>query len=143
MHDNRNHQNYQIKNNDSCIWWHRGGRHWWIGPCENAGTDSGYAYLQEDLDCIPHGEARGTWRNALTDEAFQGFDVTEAIEVVAFEYEGNKVAAEAYVNAQYLSENTATAPVNAIQTKHTIYRQKCTVQQQLIYRRLGYPQLCH
>ncbi len=36
---------------DKCIWWHRQYRHWWIGPCENVGTNSGFAYIQPDLRC--------------------------------------------------------------------------------------------
>ncbi len=34
-----------------CIWWHQPSRHWWIGPCENVGTDSGYAYIDDDVKC--------------------------------------------------------------------------------------------
>jgi hypothetical protein len=31
--------------NDKCVWWHQQYRHWWVGPCENVGTNSGFAYL--------------------------------------------------------------------------------------------------
>ncbi len=38
-------------NGDKCIWWYREYRHWWIGPCENVGTNSGYAYIYPDVRC--------------------------------------------------------------------------------------------
>ena len=31
--------------------WHREGRHWWIGPCENVGSDDGFAYQEDDQKC--------------------------------------------------------------------------------------------
>ena len=34
-----------------CVWWHREFRHWWIGDCQNVGTNSGYAYIDSDERC--------------------------------------------------------------------------------------------
>jgi hypothetical protein len=35
-------------------------RHWWVGPCENLGTNSGYAYMEIGFDCPKNS---GTWMN--------------------------------------------------------------------------------
>ena len=51
---------YLRKNGDKCIWWNKAHRRWWLGQCENVGTSSGNAYLQEDFNC-PHGY-QSTWR---------------------------------------------------------------------------------
>ena len=51
---------------DKCIWWHYPKRNWWIGPCEKVGTNSGFAYLEEDLECPFHQPS--TWRNCGTGE---------------------------------------------------------------------------
>ena len=65
---------YMNENNDTCIWWNKPTRHWWRGPCENVGTSSGNAYLQEDNTCPDASES--TWINSDTDEvedlSFQG-----------------------------------------------------------------------
>jgi hypothetical protein len=38
-------------NGDKCIWWKRQYRRWWIGPCKKVGTNSGYAYIKQDVRC--------------------------------------------------------------------------------------------
>jgi hypothetical protein len=68
---------YKEDKSDSCIWWHKFYRHWWIGTCENVGTNSGYAYLQEDGSCpsIPYPN-NATWRSGGTDEIIDGLKVS-------------------------------------------------------------------
>jgi hypothetical protein len=51
---------------ENCIWWYRAERHWWIGSCENVGTNYGYAYLEDDDDCP--GNSEGIWRSGTTNE---------------------------------------------------------------------------
>ena len=52
------------QSDQTCMWWHRSGRRWWIGYCEDLGTDYGFAYLEEDFNC----PSRGTWRRRDNEE---------------------------------------------------------------------------
>ena len=52
------------QSDETCMWWHRPGRHWWIGSCDDIGTDAGYAYLEKDLDC-PDDIGKGVLKNLL------------------------------------------------------------------------------
>ncbi len=40
-----------FQRNGKCVWWHRLYRHWWVGPCENVGKNTGFAYAKEHVDC--------------------------------------------------------------------------------------------
>ncbi len=51
---------------ENCIWWYRAERHWWIGSCENVGTNNGFSYLEQDFDCPDKFE--GIWRSGITNE---------------------------------------------------------------------------
>ena len=57
-----------IKTDDDnkCIWWHRRYRHWWIGTCDNIGTNSGYAYISNDVQCPDASNIN--WRRGGSDE---------------------------------------------------------------------------
>jgi hypothetical protein len=57
---------YRKEEADSCIWWHKPYRHWWIGGCEQVGTNSGYAYMLEDTSCPD--PSNPTWRVRGSDE---------------------------------------------------------------------------
>ncbi len=51
---------------ENCIWWFRAERHWWIGSCENVGTNEGFAYLENDEDCPQN--SGSIWRSGITNE---------------------------------------------------------------------------
>jgi hypothetical protein len=59
--------------NGKCVWWHRQYRHWWIGPCENVGMNTGYAYVKEDSDCPSY---ENTWRRGGSDEFLHNVHVS-------------------------------------------------------------------
>jgi hypothetical protein len=67
---------FKKENRNSCIWWHRPDRHWWIGDCKNVGASSGFAYLQEDTSCpnLPN-LSNPTWRRESSDEILNQFSV--------------------------------------------------------------------
>jgi hypothetical protein len=54
-------------NGENCIWWYRAERRWWVGSCENIGTNIGFAYLEQDYDCPVH--FHNIWRRIITDDA--------------------------------------------------------------------------
>ena len=62
------------QSNETCMWWHRAGRNWWIGSCEDIGSDSGYAYLKEDLSCPDSDILDGGWRKRDTDGTLVNLD---------------------------------------------------------------------
>ena len=39
------------KPDDKCIWWDKS-RHWFLGLCEDLGTDKSYAYTKQDSKCL-------------------------------------------------------------------------------------------
>ncbi len=86
---------YLIEDGDLCIWWHQPYRHWWIGDCENIGTNSGFAYLQEDSSCpnTPN-PSNPTWRRGGSDEILNEFELTaeksplEAVGVLSVIFSG-------------------------------------------------------
>jgi hypothetical protein len=96
----------------NCVWWHQQYRHWWVGPCENVGLNSGYAYAKEDVDC-PSDEQ--TWRRGGSDEFLNGVHVSLSQSFAA-------PAPEA--SAVLLDETSPTAPVNAI-IRNGRYKQTC------------------
>jgi hypothetical protein len=72
---------YKKEEGDSCIWWHQPYRHWLIGPCENVGTYSGYAYLEEDTSCPElYNGRKATWRRGDSDEVIVGFSATPKVQ---------------------------------------------------------------
>jgi hypothetical protein len=97
-----------FEKNGICLWWHHQYRHWWIGPCENVGSDDGYAFAEEDFDC-PSFEQ--TWRRGGSNEILHDAHVSII-----------------YVEAQAVShmaeESSATAGVNAI-IRNGHYKQIC------------------
>ena len=112
--------------NDSCVWWHRGGRHWWIGHCQNIGTDSGYAYLEEDYYC-PYGNGgvlKGTWRKGDNNKIIKGIDVVDGRTFEARKHNLPQQGSAQDANAVAVEDGTATAGVNEVQQDKT-YRQPC------------------
>ena len=59
-----------------CMWWHKPYQHWWIGSCSNRGDNSGFAWLEPNVQCPTEGK-NGEWRQSHTDEVIDG-TVTEA-----------------------------------------------------------------
>ena len=53
---------------DKCIWWFRPCRRWWLGPCQNIGTNRGFAFIDAEVPC-PHPEEE-RWRNPESGEYF-------------------------------------------------------------------------
>jgi hypothetical protein len=92
---------------ETCIWWNKENRHWWWGPCENVGTSSGNAYLQEDNSC-PLGLV-ATWRSSGSDEVIKDLTV-------------NGLFAQAVAGQVVVSSGTAA--VNVIVREGT-YQQSC------------------
>jgi len=66
---------------ENCMWWYRAERHWWIGSCENVGTNEGFAYLEQDFDCP--GKFEGIWRSGITNEVLSFQHVVAASAPVA------------------------------------------------------------
>ena len=63
-----------------CIWWHES-RNWWIGPCENVGQNTGYAFLETDLKCPSTSNNVwtpnfGIWKEAATNEVLNGVTIS-------------------------------------------------------------------
>jgi hypothetical protein len=94
------------KMNGKCIWWHRQYRHWWVGPCENVGLNSGYAYIDEDTNSPWF----GTWRRGGSDEIIQNVII-----------EGYSVAPS---GGDTTHQSSGTAGVNAI-IRNGRYKQTC------------------
>ena len=112
--------------NDSCVWWHRGGRHWWIGHCQNIGTDSGYAYLEEDYYC-PYGNGgvlKGTWRKGDNNKIIKGIDVVDGRTFEARKHNLPQQGSAQDAVAVAVEDGTATTGVNEVQQDKT-YRQPC------------------
>lgn len=60
---------YFNDNGKGCIWWHSEVRYWWIGSCENVGTNEGFAYyMGTDMACPTtfFDEKSGLWTIAST-----------------------------------------------------------------------------
>ncbi len=104
---------------ENCIWWYRAERNWWIGSCENVGTNNGFAYHEKDLDCPDFYE--DGWRSKITNETFS---------INLFESPFHAVVA--FVPSKSL---TGTAGVNFIKQKRH-YRQTCT------FKRFGRQERC-
>jgi hypothetical protein len=98
-----------FQNDDKCIWWHQPTRHWWIGPCENVGSDTGFAYIENDETC-PDSEI---WQRSGTNETIPDIDVYINGYVVLTEASGKK--------SEYQS---GIAAVNVVVSQST-YRQQC------------------
>jgi hypothetical protein len=58
--------------NGKCIWWHQLYRHWWTGPCENVGTNTGFAYIEGDEKCPVSFTNTIVWRRGGSDEVIPG-----------------------------------------------------------------------
>ena len=67
---------YVYEFDGTCMWWRRPGRHWWVGSCDDVGTDAGYAYLEEDLDCPVGFREGGKWKRRDTNEILDGLEGT-------------------------------------------------------------------
>lgn len=53
---------YEKEKDDKCIWWQSQPRRaWWIGYCKDVGSNTGFAYLNEDESC-PYVDGTD-WRN--------------------------------------------------------------------------------
>ena len=106
-----------LKDDGHCIWWNYQYRNWWVGQCENVGSNSGFAYLEEDSTCpfndniFSSIQITQTWRRGESDELIDGVEVLER----------RNYYASAYVAAV---EQTASAAVNAI-SRNGQYQQKC------------------
>ena len=105
------------KEGGKCIWWHYQYRHWWVGPCENVGSNAGFAYLEEDFIC-PFGEDsflgqnfQQTWRKGGSDDIIDDVTVGKSLATGQF-------------TADAVLEQTASAAVNAI-SRNGRYQQKC------------------
>jgi hypothetical protein len=96
--------------NETCIWWIRANRHWWWGPCENVGTNSGNAYLPEDNSCPDYPER--TWRRSGSNELYNDLDI----------FVGNKKGCSAF--GHKVETISGTVGVNVIVIEGT-YKQSC------------------
>jgi hypothetical protein len=97
-------------NGENCIWWFRAERHWWIGSCENVGTNYGYAYLEDDDDCP--GNYEGIWRSGFTNE------------VLSFQHNEIALAPVPVAGSDPSPSLGGTSGVNVVkQNRH--YRQTC------------------
>lgn len=101
-----------FQDEDKCVWWKYPNRNWWIGPCENVGTNSGFAYMEEDLDC-PFDQP-ATWRKCGTDEVVKDLSISGAAV-------GEAAAAS---SATDTTATSGTAAVNSI-IRSGKYQQKC------------------
>jgi hypothetical protein len=97
--------------NGKCVWWHQQYRHWWVGPCENVGLNTGYAYAKEDSACPTHEQ---TWRRSGSNEFIRDAHVSE------FPTDSSASAAA----ADLLSWSSATSGVNVI-IRNGRYKQTC------------------
>jgi hypothetical protein len=98
------------KAGDDCVWWEKSDRRWWSGPCENVGTNSGFAYLAEDYRC-PY-EEPATWKRGGSDEA---------VNLYFYEY---VFSAQTSAGPAHASPRTATAAINVI-VRNGRYKQTC------------------
>ena len=77
-----------------CIWWHRQYRHWWIGPCEYVGTNSGHAYIGPDMRCPLLSEGiqwtEIDWRRGGSDEPLEGVEQRYGPCHETFDEDGNE-----------------------------------------------------
>jgi hypothetical protein len=95
---------------ENCIWWYRAERHWWIGSCQNVGTNEGFAYLETDDDCP--GNSEGIWRSGITNE------------VLSFQHNELVVAPVPVAGSDPSPSLGGTSGVNVVkQNRH--YRQTC------------------
>lgn len=53
---------------ETCIWWEKQFRHWWLGLCDQFGENNGFAYLHPD--CVtPHVVKSGkNWKRGGSDQ---------------------------------------------------------------------------
>jgi len=96
-----------FQRNGKCVWWHRQYRHWWIGPCENVGQNSGFAYIEQDVYC-PGGDV--LIRRGGSDEIIRDAKVYYQSYAAAGGHEPD--------------ESSSTAGVNAI-IRNGRYKQTC------------------
>ena len=116
----------------NCLWWHSLYRHWWIGPCQNIGTNNGFAYIAEDIGCpllcetIKNGECRAsnpmTWRRGDSNEVISNVKI----------YIDCGAAASA--GGQEVIETTSSVGVNAVIQDNKRYKQSC----RFVYRNGGF-----
>jgi hypothetical protein len=101
---------------ENCIWWYRAERHWWIGSCQNVGTNDGFAYLETDDDCP--GNSEGIWRSGITNEVLS-----------LVNYPGTTLrpspTARPGSGSDYLRFLGGTSGVNVVKQNRR-YRQSCT-----------------
>jgi hypothetical protein len=103
-------------NGENCIWWYRAERHWWIGSCENIGTNVGFAYLEQDYDCPVNSNI--IWRRRITNEAISLviYPRTTTIEAAT---------ARPGSSSDYSHFLGGTSGVNVVKQNRR-YRQSCT-----------------
>ena len=98
-----------FQQNETCIWWHQPTRQWWIGPCENVGSDIAFAYIENDEAC-PFNKI---WQRNDTHETILNIDIDANTLYFATEASGQK------------SRNqSGIAAVNVVVSKGK-YRQQC------------------
>ena len=103
----------KLLTNDKCVWWHQQYRHWWVGPCENVGTNSGFAYLEQDFTCpISRNGDQMIWRRGGSDDVIPDVETFISISM-------DRVA-----GAKQQVRLSGTAGVNAI-IRNGRYRQEC------------------
>jgi hypothetical protein len=84
------------QNNRNCVWWHRQYRHWWVGPCENVGLNDGYAYIEQDVNCVIGGVEM---RRGGTDEIIHGAYINMYLSAAAGGWKPDQSSSTAGVNA--------------------------------------------
>jgi hypothetical protein len=104
---------------DSCIWWHKPYRHWWIGDCEQVGTNSGYAYILEDTSCPD--SSNPTWRIRGSEEMENAL-----LSALFFDYDNNDDSYEVQneSGSSQPSFSTGTAAINVI-VREGKFKQTC------------------
>jgi hypothetical protein len=106
--------------NGKCVWWHLQYRHWWIGPCENVGMNTGYAYVKKDSDCPSY---EHIWMRGGSDEFLHN------VRVSLIYFDRAPVAPAIPSGDGTLDWSTATAGVNSI-IRNGQYKRIC----QPVYR---------
>ena len=61
-----------FKKDGKCIWWHQPFRYWWIGPCENVGSNTGFEYIEDDAGC----PGSTNWRRSESDELIPNIQIS-------------------------------------------------------------------
>ena len=98
-----------FQRNETCIWWHRPSRHWSIGPCENVGSEDGFAYIEND-DICPFSKI---WQRNDTHETIPDIDIT-----------GNVLYFPTESSGQRSGYQSGIAAVNVVISRG-IYKQQC------------------